>query len=262
MGLFDGYFDPQQFQHSGGLLGRLLSLQPQDQYQPGQGFGQSSGGGTIGVPEDAYAQGQPSAPQAPVLQPMPWPNLPNNGHTPPAPQPPAQDLHSQYQALRPILGDHAAMLATVHPEVGQTLIAQAQTGRQPDNIGNVVQAGYRLGGIPFPPTEPVPLPPIPVPAIPDWWKAAAKVLQLYPRTFSGKGGGGDDRDECDEQLEAEMSRCYGREQEYAHPDFLHGCKERAKDRRGLCVKNGRRFPPSEPPEWGLDDEEIRRNLDR
>ena len=32
MGLFDDYFDPEQFQDSGGLLGRLLSLRPQ--YRP------------------------------------------------------------------------------------------------------------------------------------------------------------------------------------------------------------------------------------
>jgi hypothetical protein len=49
---------------------------------------------------------------------------------PSVPQPPGQDLHSQYQALRPMLGDHHAMLATVHPELRQTLIAQALAGRQ------------------------------------------------------------------------------------------------------------------------------------
>src|SRR6266702_8931149 len=39
MGLFDSYFDPEQFQDSGGLVGRLLSLQQQQrQYQPGGGF--------------------------------------------------------------------------------------------------------------------------------------------------------------------------------------------------------------------------------
>jgi hypothetical protein len=42
MGLFDGYFDPEQFQASGGLLGRLLSLQQQQgQYQPGGDFDQA-----------------------------------------------------------------------------------------------------------------------------------------------------------------------------------------------------------------------------
>jgi hypothetical protein len=42
MGLLDSYFDPQQFADSGGLLGRLLSLQGQQgQYQPGAGFDQT-----------------------------------------------------------------------------------------------------------------------------------------------------------------------------------------------------------------------------
>jgi len=167
MGLFDGYFDPQQFADSGGLLGRLLSLQPQQgQYQPSAGLDQTS-----------------SAPPAPALQPMPWPNLPNNGHTPPAPQPPAQDLHSQYQALRPILGDHAAMLATVHPEMGQTLIAQALASQRPDNAASAISAGHGLGGIPFPQIGP--MPPPPMPAIPDWWKDAGALVTIpaKPRTL-------------------------------------------------------------------------------
>jgi len=49
---------------------------------------------------------------------------------PSVPQPPGQDLHSQYQALRPMLGDRNAMLATMYPEVRQALIAQALAGRQ------------------------------------------------------------------------------------------------------------------------------------
>jgi hypothetical protein len=36
--------------------------------------------------------------------------------SPSAPQTPGQDPHSQYQALRPMLGDRNAMLATVYPE--------------------------------------------------------------------------------------------------------------------------------------------------
>lgn len=39
MGLLDGYFDPEQFRASGGLLGRLFSLQQmQGLYQPSAGF--------------------------------------------------------------------------------------------------------------------------------------------------------------------------------------------------------------------------------
>ncbi len=43
---------------------------------------------------------------------------------------PEQDSHAQYQALRPMLGDRNAMLATLYPEVRQPLIAQALEGRQ------------------------------------------------------------------------------------------------------------------------------------
>jgi len=91
MGLFDGYFDPQQFRDGGGLLGRLLSLQQQQgQYQPAQGFDQ------------ALSDGTPSE----------------------------QNLKSRYQALRSILGDHRAMIATINPELGRTLIAQALASQQ------------------------------------------------------------------------------------------------------------------------------------
>jgi|SRR5580693_6512350 hypothetical protein len=91
MGLFDGYFDPDQFGNGGGLLGRLLALQQQQrQYQPGENFDQAS-----------------TAPQR---------SLP--------------DLHSQYRALRSLLGDRNAMLAAISPTVRQALIAQALAKRQ------------------------------------------------------------------------------------------------------------------------------------
>jgi hypothetical protein len=243
MGLLDGYFDPEQFRASGGLLGRLLSLpEMQGLYRP-----------------DADLAQAPSAPQMPPLQPMLRPYLPSYGQPPSDGQTPAPDLHSQYQALRPILGDRNAMFATVNPDVGKTLIAQALANQQPGDTGNVVSVGYR-GGIPIP-TGPVAPPPIPMPSPPPWWDTASKILQLYRGSLSGggtgrgRGGGGDDEDECDKRLSEEMGRCYEREEEYAHQDFLPACIERAKDRWGLCVRNGRRFPPREPPEWGPDDEE-------
>ena len=59
----------------------------------------------------------PSAPQTPGSAP---PLVPNG----------EQDPHSQYLALRPMLGDHNAMLATVYPDLRQTLIAQALAGQQ------------------------------------------------------------------------------------------------------------------------------------
>jgi hypothetical protein len=72
----------------------------------------------------------PSAPQTPGSAPPLPPIVPNGGQAPSVPQPPGQDLHAQYQALRPMLGDRNAMLATLHPEIRQTLIAQALAGQQ------------------------------------------------------------------------------------------------------------------------------------
>jgi hypothetical protein len=97
MGLFDGYFDPDQFGNGGGLLGRLLALQRQQgRYQPGESFDRA----------------------------------------PSVPQPSSPDLHSQYQALRPLLGDRNAMLAAISPSVREALIAQALANRQnPANAG-------------------------------------------------------------------------------------------------------------------------------
>jgi len=227
MGLFDGYFDPQQFGEGGGLLGRLLALQPmQGLYQPDAGFD----------PQVSAGNGQAGAALMPLPLPMPRPTLPANGpavdpRTPDygqsqkipvddyqmpqfgradvlqaAQQPPdlgdrpsagfqswahtpvgspiaalangiagvspgqrtdpanlaqqimqpridsadntRQDLNSQYQALRPFLGDHDAMLAIVHPEIGRALIAQALAGRPiPGNTDNANPAGNDQAGL-------------------------------------------------------------------------------------------------------------------
>jgi hypothetical protein len=268
MGLFDSYFDPQQFQDSGGLVGRMLSLQQQQgQYQPSGGFDQAptapSPGSPIGAPSNPqtpdYGQTQnipigryqmPQFGRADVPQPAPqtpdfggrlsagfqsWAHTPVgnpfaalangtaafgagqptdvSGVVPPqatsqtsAPSPgfgdrlsaglqswahtpvgnpmaavangftgfgtgqrtdppgmvqqilqpridasgnPQQDLSSQYQALRPLLGDQNAMLAIVHPELGQTLIAQllknppkeATASGQPPGFANAPPVG-------------------------------------------------------------------------------------------------------------------------
>jgi hypothetical protein len=103
MGLFDSYFDPQHFGGGGGLLGRLLSLQQQGQYQSAQDFDQTPSDGSLS----------------------------------------AQNLTSQYPALRPILGDHRAMIAIINTEVGRTLIAQALARQQKSgNTGDVFLAGH------------------------------------------------------------------------------------------------------------------------
>ena len=77
---------------------------------------------------DAGFYQPPSAPQTPGSAPPLSPIVPNEGQAPSVPQPPGQYL--QYRALRPMLGDRNAMLATVYPEVRQTLIAQALVGQQ------------------------------------------------------------------------------------------------------------------------------------
>ncbi len=202
MGLFDGYVDPHGFADSGGMLGRLLSLRPdlaQNQRQD------------VGVDQSAAI---PLAPVSPT-------NSAVSGPTPVAPQPPAPDLHWQYQALRPILGDRDAMLATLDPETGKTPIAQARANQQRDNVGNVVQAGYGLRGIPFPfPPTSVPPPPIPMPAIPEWLKDFGTVLQLYRKGFAGRRSRGDDgENECDKRLREETSRCHARYDEHADSAF-------------------------------------------
>jgi hypothetical protein len=167
MGLFDGYFDQDQFQDGGGLLGRLLSLQQrQGQYQPGAGFDQA--------PSVAQTQAPPS---------MPSPTLLNNMQASAVSPMGMQGLRSQYAALAPILGDHSAMIATINPEMGKTMVAQALASQQPDNTANVVSTAYGLGEIRTPPIGPFPPSSIPMPAIPDWWKDVG-----YPRMMSDIGG--------------------------------------------------------------------------
>ena len=95
---------------------------------------------------DAGFDQPPSAPQTPPSAPPRSPIAPNGGQAPSVPQPPLQDLHSQYQALRPMLGDRNAMLATVYPEVRQTLIAQALAGRQqPGQTSEPAPTGHVSG---------------------------------------------------------------------------------------------------------------------
>jgi hypothetical protein len=121
MALFDDYLAPRQFGEGGGLLGRLLALQQQqNQYQPGAGFD------TAPVPQ--------------MAPPTPWSNLPgdraSSGERSAAP-----NLNSQYRALRSVLGDHNAMLATVDPETRKALVAQSLAGQQ-----GVLQRRWRCLG--------------------------------------------------------------------------------------------------------------------
>jgi hypothetical protein len=103
----------------------------------------------------------PSAPQTPGSAPPLPPIVPNDGQAPSVPQP-GQDPHSQYQALRPMLGDRNAMLATVYPEVRQALIAQALAGQQqPGQTSEPAPTGGVSGVTQQPPTPTQPAQPQP-----------------------------------------------------------------------------------------------------
>lgn len=109
MGLFDGYFDPERFGEGGGLLGRLLALQQR------RGIYNSAGGPDY----------ESSALHASTSR----PNLTGNVRPSPRSSLTSPDLAAQFQALRPLLGDHYAMIATINPDIGKVLIAQAMANQ-------------------------------------------------------------------------------------------------------------------------------------
>jgi hypothetical protein len=121
MGLFDGYFDAEQFQDSGGLLGRLLSLQQQQgQYQSAAGFD-----------SQVAANGQASSePQISALLPTLRPTLPTNG---PAASPPTPD-YGQTQNI-PIGNDYQM------PQFGRADVSLP--AQQPPDLGDRLSAGFQ-----------------------------------------------------------------------------------------------------------------------
>jgi hypothetical protein len=95
----------------------------------------------------------------------------------------------------------------------------------------------------------------------NYWKgvrerAAARAKTGGKVKFSGPG------DYCAERHEEEDKNCYKRSSDYAHKHFLAACQARARERRNMCVANKGQPDPSENPEWGLNDEEVFRNLSR
>ena len=110
-----------------------------------------------------------------------------------------------------------------------SLDSQIATGRSatpPQTIGGLLGAsapswmiapppitparvGWRIGGVPvplpWPPSSPPPR--IPVPSVPEWWKVAGELLQVYPRVFSGLAAGGGDDEECKKQLREAHEIC-------------------------------------------------------
>jgi hypothetical protein len=128
MGLFDDYFDPQQFgEGGGGLLGRLLALQQQGQYRPSElstpSGGQPDSGVSGNPPQDATAM---AAPQAP----MPMPALVNNG-----PPPPVLQTPDYGQTLNIPVGTYQM------PQFGR--VDPSQPAQQTPDLGDRLSAGFQ-----------------------------------------------------------------------------------------------------------------------
>lgn len=124
MSLFDSYFDPEQFRDSGGLVGRLLSLQGQQgQYQPSAGFDPQFPGGrsTTGMP------------QAPLSMPASWSTSPNSVPAPSVPQTPDSG------EIRNIaIGSNF-----LTPQFGKTDVSRPLP--PPFDLGDHLSAGFQSG---------------------------------------------------------------------------------------------------------------------
>jgi hypothetical protein len=98
----------------------------------------------------------------------------------------------------------------------------------------------------------------------DWREHSDKGLDGFFNFFRRRSGswGGDGEAECDARLAEERRRCYAREWQMPHPDYLDGCLKRAQSRWITCMKNGRPDGPGEVKEWGDEDEETWRNFGR
>jgi hypothetical protein len=88
-------------------------------------------------------------------------------------------------------------------------------------------------------------------------RAAARHAQVT------NNDGNDPDDFCSNRRTQELRRCYRRYPDYAHTDFLEGCKTRSAQRWESCNDYGGQPDPNELAEWDLDpDEELFLNLDR
>jgi hypothetical protein len=246
--------EPYDAQYSGGLPGRLRAIMQQDQgqayFQPTVGSGATSSGANSDVSLQGGLLGRLLALQAEPSRYEPLSET--DGQAPSEPRGP------NFRRLARVYITDRTPDGTDTDWPGQYL-SKGDTSNSSAPEQTIKTAQLVLPGRTVPPCVPVSPPRIPLPAIPDWLRDAWPFMR---RAMPGTGGGGNNGNECYEREDAERGRCYRREQDYAHWDFLQACLKRAAERRNLCVRNGGRFPPSEPPEWGPDDEEIWRNHGR
>jgi len=187
--------NPDRDQAPQGLLGRLRALlTEQSQYQPVAG--------TDG-PESA----QSLDPNFRQLSRVPIAGRPQVAVDPSNRSAVPSDLAGGDISLNsPIATGQGA----VRPQTTSRLLGiPAQSWTVTPSSMTPVPVGWRLGGVPFPvPGPPLSPPPrIPVPSVPEWWKVAGKLLQLYPRVFSGLAAGGGDDEECEKQRRKARETC-------------------------------------------------------
>lgn len=156
MALFDGYFDPQQFNSGGGLLGRLLALpQMQGVYQPDDDAGDAS----------------VATPSIPPVLPSGGGVLGANG--------PSSSPATSFQALQPFSGSHPPAIGTAassigpvpasRPPAGLPNSARGGSAYDPVNpasssaLRNTVLAQYSPAMAPVG----IPLPPVFIPGTPE-----------------------------------------------------------------------------------------------
>jgi len=161
-----------------GLLGRLLALQAeQSRYQP--------------VDEtDAPAPAQPYDPNFRQLS-----RVSQRDRQPVANGPSSPSAEQSSQTVPQPVG---GLFGAFGGSPGSPWFADAPT-RTP------LPAGPRWPGAPMPPMGSMPsLPPVSMPAMPEAWKTAWKLLQLYPRVFTGAA---EDDEECAEEMRKAREIC-------------------------------------------------------
>jgi hypothetical protein len=181
------------------------------------------------------------------------------------------DRHAPYAAQPdPYHADGLGSIFRTPPTASSWLAAPTeQQSRAPSDQMNapafsdaqLPPAPIQLAGMasPIPGLRP-PIPPWLIPGTPEWTEHFIRGLlglrNAIKRSRKATGAGRDSGDDCWERFQKEVDKCDERKDDYAHPNFLNGCKERAQERRTKCIQNNGRPDPKEPLEWGPSDEEI------
>jgi hypothetical protein len=238
--------DPGGYGNPGGLLGRLLALQAEQPEMHGDNVGQRSSP----LPSSAVRQLS-----ARVATP------------PPGASRPASRSEDQSYPPYPRFGEGPLPGASSALSQGAGSFEAGGTPSAPIRIAgasvNMTPFGWRRGmPMPVRPNELGDVPQIPMPHIPDWLSTAWGLSTLLPTLALESVRARGDRIDCDKRYSEETAKCWKRKEDYAHPDHLYGCLERAKDRWTACLRNKGNPSRPEPPEWGPADEEIWINPDR